>query len=339
MVQTYGMEGTSSVRLHALCDRDVEGVQRLASRVWPAGWHPGGLGWDLARHTLADEIVVAGDRDGTVIGWASRGGHDIGEFHAQVDRGRADVAAALVDWMVAGASLSSRSKIAVWDGAEELQAEVQGAGFAASSRREWAGMFREVDGAEGDRRRTVAGYTIRSVRESARELEARVAVHRRAWRPASLPYVDGRSVNPEAESSFTAEAYEAVRSTWLYDAELDLVAVASDGELAACCIGWFDPATSVTEIEPMGVAPEHRRRGLAVALSLEIAARAEARGGSQVFVNTAPRADYPAPASAYAQAGFQLVERATTYVLPPQDEQTRSGPQATTAEVNPSAVR
>ena len=333
------MARTSSVCLHALRDRhDVEGVQRLASRGWPSGWHPGGLGWALARNALADEVVVACDRDGAVIGWASRGGHDIGEFHAQVDRGRAEAAAALVGWMVGRAPRSSRSKIAVWDGADELAAEVQRAGFAASCRG-WAGMFRDVDGAERDPRRTVAGYTIRAVRESARELEARVAVHRRAWRPASLPYVDGRSVDPDAESPFTAEAYDAVRSTWLYDAELDLVAVASDGELAACCISWFDPATGAAEVEPLGVAPEHRRRGLAVALSLETAARTEALGGSQVFVNTTPRADYPAPASAYTQAGFQLVERATTYVLPPQDGQTRSGPPATTKELNPRAVR
>ena len=319
-----GSTSSGPVRLHALCDRhDVEGVQRLASRVWPSGWHPGGLGWALARNALADEVVVAGDRDGAVIGWASRSGHDIGELQAQVDRGRADVAAALVDWMLVRAPRSSRSKIAVWDGADELEAEVRRAGFAASGRSEWAGMFRDVDCVESDPRRTVAGYTIRAVRKSARELESRVAVHRRAWRPASLPYVDGQSVDPYAESSFTAEAYEVVRSTWLYDTALDLVAVAPDGELAACCIGWFDPASGVTEIEPLGVAPEHRRRGLAVALSLEIAARTEARGGSQVFVNTTPRADYPAPSSAYTQAGFHVMERATTYVLPPRDGQTR----------------
>ncbi len=200
-------------------------------------------------------------------------------------------------------------------------------------------MFRDVDGAERDPRRTVAHYTIRAVRESASELEARVAVHRKAWRPASLPYVDGRSVDPEAESSFTAEAYDAVRSTWLYDAELVLIAATSDGELAACCIGWFDPATGVTEIEPLGVAPEHRRRGLAVALSLEIAARTEERGGSQVFVNTTPRADYPAPASAYTRAGFQLVERATTYVLPPQDGRTRPARPPRRRSPTPSALR
>ena len=45
-----------------------------------------------------------------------------------------------------------------------------------------------------------------------------------------------------------------------------------------------------------------------------------------------------APAAAYTQVGFQLIERATTYVLPPQDGQPHSCP-AMTAEVNPSAVR
>lgn len=65
-----------------------------------------------------------------------------------------------------------------------------------------------------------------------------------------------------------------MRKAWLYDPALDLVAVADadrDGRFAACCIAWFDPATGVCEIEPLGVAPKHRRRGLAVALCLEVA--------------------------------------------------------------------
>ena len=40
---------------------DVYGMQQLAGRVWPSGWHPGGLGWGLSRHALGDSVVVAGD--------------------------------------------------------------------------------------------------------------------------------------------------------------------------------------------------------------------------------------------------------------------------------------
>ena len=56
---------------------DVGGMQQLASRVWPSGWHPGGLGWGLPRHALADSIVVAVDEDGSIVGFAGRGGDEI----------------------------------------------------------------------------------------------------------------------------------------------------------------------------------------------------------------------------------------------------------------------
>jgi hypothetical protein len=37
---------------------DISELQRLASRLWPTGWHPGGLGWALARGQLADDVVI-----------------------------------------------------------------------------------------------------------------------------------------------------------------------------------------------------------------------------------------------------------------------------------------
>jgi GNAT superfamily N-acetyltransferase len=107
-----------------------------------------------------------------------------------------------------------------------------------------------------------------------------------------------------------------VRGAWLYDRSLDLVAVATGGANArfgACCIGWLDPETGVCEIEPLGVAPEHRRRGLAIALCLETAHLVAERGGTQVFINAQPQPGYLAPSAAYLAAGFEWTERATTY--------------------------
>jgi GNAT superfamily N-acetyltransferase len=175
-------------------------------------------------------------------------------------------------------------------------------------------MLLDVAAVRGDPRRRVDGYTIRSV--SADETDARVEVHRAAWKPSSIPFIDGRPIDPAAESSFTAAAYESVRGAWLYDRSLDLVAVADDGRFAACCIAWFDPAIGVCEIEPLGVVPEHRRRGLAIALCLEVAALVDERGGTTVFINTQPEPGYVASSSAYLAAGFELVERATTYAVP-----------------------
>ncbi|MFP5320259.1 MAG: GNAT family N-acetyltransferase, partial [Acidimicrobiia bacterium] len=148
----------------------------------------------------------------------------------------------------------------MWDGADALTRAVTRAGLEPVGREPWSGMLLDVSAVRDDPRRHVDGYEVRPVRVD--ETAARVEVHRAAWRPSSIPYTDGRQFHPDAESTFTAAAYEAVRGAWLYDRQLDLVAVSSDeGELAACCIAWFDPSTGVCEIEPLGVVPEHRRHG------------------------------------------------------------------------------
>lgn len=113
-------------------------------------------------------------------------------------------------------------------------------------------------------------------------------------------------------SSFTLETYRNVQSTNLYDIGLDLVAVAPDGTLAGCCIGWFDPATGWAEIEPLGVVPGHRRRGLAVAMCAEIARRVSLSEGQHVFINTGASDTYPAPCQAYTKAGFVPFIRSAT---------------------------
>jgi len=289
---------------------DVAGMQQLASRLWPSGWHPGGLGWGLTRQALADSLVVAVDDGGPgpIVGFAGRGGDEI----THVDRDRDDVADALVAWLL---EVDGRAPITVWDGADALARAVSRAGLEPAGREPWSGLFLDVARARDDPRRSVDGYTIRPV--GPEETAARVDVHRSAWKPSSIPHTDGRSVDPDAESSFTSSVYEAVRCAWLYDQGFDLVAVADDdAQFGACCIAWFDPATRVCEIEPMGVAPEHRRRGLAVALCLEVAHLTAARGGTHVYINAQPSPDYVAPSAAYFAAGFELVERATTHTTP-----------------------
>ena len=156
-----------------------------------------------------------------------------------------------------------------------------------------------------------AGFEVRAVRDD--EFEPRVAVHRAAWHPASLPWADGREVDPSAESKFDAAAYLAVRATWLYDQDLDLVAVSPDGSLVGCCIAWFDAASGVAEIEPLGVVPHYRGMHIAALLCGAVAERVRALGGNQLFINTGPQSEYPAPSRAYLRAGFQVVDRAKVF--------------------------
>jgi GNAT superfamily N-acetyltransferase len=153
------------------------------------------------------------------------------------------------------------------------------------------------------------GYHVRSVRDD--ELTARVEVHRAAWNPHHLPWHrDHRpSYPPEARSGHTLDIYHRVRRAWMYDPALDLVAVAPDGSFAGCCIAWLDPRTGIAEIEPLGVTPPHRRRGVAQALCHEATCRVARAGGRQLIINQWPNPRYPAPAGAYAKAGFELDER------------------------------
>jgi ribosomal protein S18 acetylase RimI-like enzyme len=256
-------------------------------------------------------VVVFDDTD-TVVGWAARSVHGPEELLVQVDPLRPDIAEAAVEWL-AERTEAPRLGVHVYDGDVVLPSALRKAGFVPRPKPRVSGMFRQVEGDSA----VPAGYAVRAVRED--ELHARVEVHRAAWKPASLPYVDGRRVDPRAESSFTDAAYEAVRGAWLYRSDLDLVAVSPDGSLAGCCIAWFDPAIGVAEIEPLGVVPAHRRAGLAVAMCEEVASRVRAAGGHQVFINTDARDEYPAPAAAYRKAGFHTVERATVWILESQE--------------------
>ncbi len=174
---------------------DVCGMQQLASRVWPSGWHPGGLGWGLSRHALGHSVVVAADEGagGPIVGFAGHGGDEI----THVERDRDDVADALVTWRLA---VDAKAPITVWDGADALARAVLRAGLEPVGRQPWSGMLLDLAVVRDDPRRHVDGYAIRPVR--ADETAARIEVHRAAWKPSSIPYTDARAVAPEAESSF-----------------------------------------------------------------------------------------------------------------------------------------
>lgn len=133
-----------------------------------------------------------------------------------------------------------------------------------------------------------AGYSLRALGEDA-ELPAR------SW-------ASWRAFHPEApDSEYQGwEWYRNLQRAPLYRRDLDLVAVAPGGEIAGFCTLWYDDVTRSAYYEPVGVVPEHQRRGLGKALMLEGLRRLQRLGAVIAFVGS-----YAEPAHAlYASAGF-----------------------------------
>jgi len=134
------------------------------------------------------------------------------------------------------------------------------------------------------------GYRVRSV-TGMEEIEARVAVHRAAWEPSRV----------------TVASYANVMRSRMYRPELDVVAVAPDGSFAASVVCWFDQANGVAELEPVSTHPDHRRKGLARAASLEALRRARDLGADAGLVDHEPA--NAAASTLYASMGFRPVAR------------------------------
>lgn len=120
------------------------------------------------------------------------------------------------------------------------------------------------------------GFVIRPLGGMA-ELEAYAALHRAAF-----------------DSQTMTSAYrQTIMSAPDYIAELDLVAVAPGGELAAFCMGqiFADDAPRAGGqregwSDPLGTHPAYRRQGLAHALIVEVMRRLSARGMDTALLGT-----------------------------------------------------
>ncbi|MEO5941043.1 MAG: GNAT family N-acetyltransferase, partial [Candidatus Limnocylindrales bacterium] len=89
------------------------------------------------------------------------------------------------------------------------------------------------------------GYALRSLR-GPEDIPARVEVHRAAFAPSKM----------------TVEKHAVAAAQDHYAFDRDIVLEAADGTFAAFAICWADPLGSIGEFEPVGVHPDHQRRGL-----------------------------------------------------------------------------
>lgn len=146
------------------------------------------------------------------------------------------------------------------------------------------------------------------------------------------PVPDGFQVRALAEMGETAQRAAAERAVWLpwtvgnisdddyayfmrlpgYYRDLDVVAVAPDGVIAAYVNGWIDPVNRIGDFGPVGAIPEYRRRGLTRAALLENLRRMKAHGMERVCVSTG--ISNTAARNLYESVGFRVVNQYLDYV-------------------------
>jgi len=101
---------------------------------------------------------------------------------------------------------------------------------------------------------------------------------------------------------FTADVLEGIASLSFYHEDLDLVAVAPDGNIASFCTFRVDTPSGITELEPMGTHPDYQGLGLAKALLCEGFRRLSRYNPTLLYIGGA--ADSPAANRLYESVGF-----------------------------------
>jgi ribosomal protein S18 acetylase RimI-like enzyme len=142
------------------------------------------------------------------------------------------------------------------------------------------------------------GFHVRSLAGDTSEVADRAAAHREVWHPWTVGEV-------------TDDDYARFMRMPGYEQDLDVVAVAPDGTIAAYVNGWLDPINKIGDFGPVGAREAYRRQGLTRAVLLEALRRMKARGMDRVCVSTGE--GNVAARGLYESIGFRIVNRYVEY--------------------------
>jgi ribosomal protein S18 acetylase RimI-like enzyme len=280
---------------------DLRAMQELASRLWSptSRFHPGQLAWsryyrpvDPATLDDGEAIAIWSDAGETVgFGWAEAPDW----LELQVDPGRPDVAAELVEWFEEVSDAETQSALVMEDDVAENA--LVAAGFEPDPTAPWF-THHTIDLTELPPVPDIEGYRFRHVERH--EAPARAAVHAASWSDFGPSKVD-------------EHAYRQLMDAWPYRHDLDWVAVDAEGRMVASVLVWLDDSHAAGLVEPVGCVPEHRGRGLAGAVTLAALHHLATVGGSVAQVS--PRGDdgYPGPQRLYRSLGFRPCARTVTW--------------------------
>jgi mycothiol synthase len=119
------------------------------------------------------------------------------------------------------------------------------------------------------------GYTLRPLGDGLELLERCYA--------SGLGFHQG-DIKIAVENRDDPTWYHNIQTAPLYRRDLDLVAVAPDGSIAAFCTAWLDDVTRSAYFEPVAAVPAHQQRGLGKALLTEGLRRLQRMGAIRAFV-------------------------------------------------------
>jgi mycothiol synthase len=208
-------------------------------------------------------------------------------------------------------------------------AEARISGLRSRDAQEWGGGL--VSGSRQDDAERIAfleqhGFRVRGTFSEVNMLRALA-------KPVPEPVVPpGFQVRALAVTGETADRAGAERDVWLpwsvgnisgddyarlmrlpgYERELDVVAVAPYGVIAAYVNCWIDPDNRIGDFGPVGARPAYRRQGLTRAVLLEGLRRFKAHGMDRACVSTTV-SNEPAR-RLYESVGFQMVNQYLDYV-------------------------
>lgn len=120
-----------------------------------------------------------------------------------------------------------------------------------------------------------APYEVRALGDGLEVLERCYA--------SGLAFHDG-DLRTASENRADPSWYRRLQRAPLYRRDLDLVAVHRDGAIAGFVTAWFDDVTREALLEPVGVVPAHRGRGVARALLHSALERSAEVGATRAVV-------------------------------------------------------
>jgi ribosomal protein S18 acetylase RimI-like enzyme len=142
------------------------------------------------------------------------------------------------------------------------------------------------------------GCQVRAVADAG-EISNRAAAQREVWHPWTVGNVSD-------------DDYARFMRLPGYYRDLDVVAVAPDGVIAAYVNGWIDPVNRIGDFGPVGARLAYRRQGLTRAALLEGLRRMKGRGMDRMCISTGV-SNTPA-IRLYESIGFKIVNKYLEYV-------------------------